>query len=135
MRYTMKTRDNSLRCSISYDRKTWADSQVPTHYDDETIAYAACRYLRHASKARDRLVREAVRLGLNSGKKAKPYHHRVHTTATALALPGRDVWIHLRVCPGEIKICGVRILNWDEREPEPVTSRVRAWWARDHRAG
>ena len=66
MNYKIKNTDESLSCSIGYDRKTWFRSQVPCAYDTETAAYAACRLIRHLPPVRDRLIAEAVGLGLGS---------------------------------------------------------------------
>lgn len=111
MNYKIKNTAQNLSCSIGYDRKTWFRSEVPCSYGTETAAYAACRMIRHLPPVRDRLIAEAVRLGLGSGRQARALQRRVHTRAAALSLPGGEAWIYLTVRQGAIRICGVRVLG------------------------
>ena len=109
MNYKIKNTDERLSCCIGYDRKTWFRSQVPCAYDTETAAYAACRMIRHLPPVRDRLIAEAVSLGLGSGRQATALQRRIHTRAAALSLPGGEAWIYLTVRQGAIQIRGVRV--------------------------
>ena len=109
MQYKIRSSDGRRACSLSYDRKTWYRSAAPSAYDAETAAYAACRLIRHMPALRDRLIGEAVRLGLCSGRGARARDRRVHTGAAALSLPGGEAWIYLAVGQGAVRIRGVRV--------------------------
>ncbi len=109
MQYKIRSSDDRMGCSIGYDRKTWYRSAAPSAYDAETAAYAACRLIRHMPALRDRLIGEAVHLGLCSGRGARALSRRVHTSAAALSLPGGEAWICLTVRQGSIWIRGVRV--------------------------
>ncbi len=109
MNYKISNTAGRLACSIGYDRKTWFRSQVPCAYDTETAAYAACRLIRHLPPVRDRLIAEAVGLGLGSGRRAGALQRKIHTRAAALSLPGGEAWIYLTLRQGAIRIRGVRV--------------------------
>ena len=109
MQYKIRSSDDRLGCSIGYDRKTWYRSAAPSAYDAETAAYAACRLIRHMPALRDRLIGEAVRLGLCTGRGGRALSRRVHTTAQSLALQGGEAWIYLTVRQGAVWIRGVRV--------------------------
>ena len=109
MQYKIRSSDDRLGCSIGYDRKTWYRSAAPSAYDAETAAYAACRLIRHMPALRDRLIGEAVRMGLSSGRGARALNRRVHTGAGSLDLPGGEAWIYLTVRQGTVWIRGVRV--------------------------
>ena len=124
MQYKIRSSDDLLGCSIGYDRKTWYRSAAPSAYDAETAAYAACRLIRHMPALRDRLIGEAVRLGLRSGRGAKALSRRVHTTAQSLALPGGEAWICLTVRQGTVWIRGVRVDAPEERRGKRKKGRM-----------
>ena len=124
MQYKIRSSDDRLGCSIGYDRKTWYRSAAPSAYDAETAAYAACRLIRHMPALRDRLVSEAVRLGLSSGRGAKALSRRVHTEAGRLALPGGEAWIYLTVRQGAVWIRGVRVDAPEDRRRKREKRRM-----------
>ena len=109
MQYKIRSSEDRMGCSIGYDKKTWYRSEAPSAYDAETAAYAACRLIRHMPALRDRLIGEAVRLGLCTGRGGRALSRRVHTTAQSLALPGGEAWIYLTVRQGAVWIRGVRV--------------------------
>ena len=126
MQYKIRSSDDRMGCSIGYDRKTWYRSAAPSAYDAETAAYAACRLIRHMPALRDRLVSEAVRLGLSSGRSAKALSRRVHTEAGSLALPGGEAWIYLTVRQGAVWIRGVRVDAPEDRRGKRKKERRTA---------
>ena len=112
LRFAVRTPDGSLGCTLRAERGFVFVTETPCSYGEDTAAYAACRFIRHCPELRDRLVREAVRLGLTTGKGAGKRTRRVRTTAKSLELPGRRALLTLSVQQGEIV---VRRLEIDTR--------------------
>ena len=91
-------------CRIEYQQRQGTyKSAVQTPYDSTAAAYAVVRYLRHCPDLRDKLIFEAVKLGLQS-QKAKPIRHTVITKAAFLQLPGTSARIDLTVSAGVITV-------------------------------
>lgn len=103
-RSTIRTPDSALGCTLRVDGRFVFETAAACAYDSETAAYAACRFIRHCPQLRDILVREAVRLGLSSGKSGRGRPLRVRTSARSLELPGSRALLKLTVLQGEIVI-------------------------------
>ena len=99
----------TLGCALQYDKNTWFAAGIPCDYQADTAAYAAFRFIRHCPQLRDRLIPEAVALGLRSGKAARPLRRRVRLPAERLSLPGKTAVVYLSVSQGLVSIRGVRI--------------------------
>lgn len=71
MKQTIRTSDNYYGCTLRAAKDFQFETQVHCNYEEETVRYAVCRYIRHCPKIRDRFIREAVKLGLSTGKKTQ----------------------------------------------------------------
>lgn len=104
VRYAIKTSDGGFGCTLRADRDFRFEAGADCPYGRETAAYAACRYIRHCPALRDRLIREAVRLGLTTGKGEKNKRRLVRTSAAKLQLPGGRARLRVSVGQGEIVV-------------------------------
>ena len=108
-KYRIRNSSNTLGSTLTTEREVWYTSKYRCDYLQETIGYAACRYIKHCNIVRDSLIADAVRLGLNSGKAARPLTRLIRTKANDLELEGNYVTIHVTVSQGLITVKGVEI--------------------------
>ncbi len=108
-KYRIRNSSNTLGSTLTTEREVWYTSKHFCDYQQDTIGYAACRYIKHCDTVRDSLIADAVRLGLNSGKAARPLIKLIRTKASDLELDGNYVAIHVTVSQGLITVKGVEI--------------------------
>ena len=109
MEYRLRNSADTLGCRLCAEKGFRFCGEMPRDYEPETVAYAACRLIRHSVPVKDRLVREAVRRGLNTGKEGRPVRREVRTTADRLSLPGRNALISVLVTQGAVTVKEVRV--------------------------
>ena len=61
MEYRLRNSADTLGCRLRAEKDFRFCGEMPRDYEPETVAYAACRLIRHSVPVKDRLVREAVR--------------------------------------------------------------------------
>ena len=101
MKQTIRTSDNYYGCTLRAAKDFQFETQVHCNYEEETVRYAVCRYIRHCPKIRDRFIREAVKLGLSTGK-IKHRRHQIHVNVRNMELPGREAILTIEVGQGEL---------------------------------
>lgn len=120
--FKIRTQNNALGCRIKAARDFRFVTQAPCGFEKETICYAAYRFLKHAPEVKDPLIREAVKMGLSSGKN-KRRNHVILTKAEKMELPGGQAKLYLTVGQGEIIIKKVTIetrcgQEWSDKDLE-----------------
>ena len=116
---------------LTTESEVWYTSKYPCAYPQDTIGYAACRFIMHCSKARDSLIADAVRLRPGRGKASRPLIRLIRTKANDLELEGKYATIHVTVSQGMITVKGVEVtgddnqcimnyLTTDDEETEPI---------------
>ena len=109
MEYRLRNSANTLGCRLRAEKNFRFSGKMPDDYDLETVAYAACRLIRHSAPVKNRLVSEAVQRGLNTGKKGQPGWQQIRTTANRLSLPGKNALINVLVTQGAVTVKEVRV--------------------------
>ena len=109
MQYTLRNGNNTLGCTLRTEKDFWFRSTQPCDYEPETVAYAACRLIRHSLPVKNRLVGEAVWRGLRTGKEGRPVRQEVRTTAGRLSLPGENARISVLISQGTVTVKGVSV--------------------------
>ncbi len=109
MEYRLRNSADTLGCRLRTEKDFRFSGEMPWDYEPETVAYAACRLIRHSVPVKDRLVREAVMRGLSTGKAGRPVRRQVKTTAGRLSLPGRNALISVLVTQGAVTVKEVRV--------------------------
>lgn len=97
------------RCTLTVDPALKVVEHVWCPYDDDVIAYAAMRVIRHSPNVCDCLVEEAVRLGLTFGKR-KPRQLVVRANSVQAQLPGTSIRIAVTITAGTATIKQVTIM-------------------------
>lgn len=109
MQFKIRNTHNTLACLLTSESKVRFTSAVACAYEQDTVIYAACRYIRHCPQLRERLIYEAVRLGLDPRGGKKRFTHRIKAKAAALSLPGDYALITVCVMQGRIVLKSVRL--------------------------
>ena len=109
MKSKISNTNNSLACTMLSDSSFRFTTSVPCEFEADTVAYAACRFVRHNADLRDQLIRQAVHLGLRRGREARPICRRLCFPAASLSLPGLWAQLDLTVSQGTVTVAGVHL--------------------------
>lgn len=99
------TSDGQRGCTLQYRDGSVTVTGIDK-LDPQAAGYAVYRYIKHCPQLRDRLIPQAVRLGLRD--KSRSYALTTRTTTAALGVGGDDlVFIRLILAPGTVTIDSV----------------------------
>ena len=108
MNFRLTTSEGTRSCTLTADAKMKCEIRVQTSYDSETVAYAVCRFFRHAPTIADPLIHTAVSFALSFGK-TRPIRRVYHIPSRLLSLPGKEATVKLAVTKGQIRVSSVTL--------------------------